>query len=240
MSEDDEFSLSDSRTIGGEIQPIIIDKHGNIVDGFHRKGVFENWPVWKNDHIETQLQLAYARLASNTNRRKVSDDEISKRLVEIYDEHKKVEGKYPPPLLVGKNLGRSQDWVLKHLPDSYKAPNKVKAGQVGGQISAIRRQTETGCASETGLELRLSQIGFKRLKSVPAKDGKLGVIDRQTKGFHKVLDEDPHSRIEAAIRKMFPEGVNELEKKEASAPEPEPDLSGFGRISTIFSNEERK
>ncbi|MGA2666188.1 MAG: hypothetical protein ABSF83_14710 [Nitrososphaerales archaeon] len=156
MSEED-FSLRDSLGIVGEIQPIIVDRNGNIVDGFHRKQVNEKWPVYRNEAIETPLQLAYARLASNTSRRRVPEEEIASLLSEIYEEHKKSDGEFPSPQLVAGNLGRSQDWVLKHLSDRYKSPTKVKAGKTGAEVSAIRRQTESGCISEK--EQYLSQLG---------------------------------------------------------------------------------
>ena len=71
----------------GRLYPILLDRHGNVVDGRHRLAADENWPKMKLEHVETEEDRLVARLISNVCRRAVSAGEKSEmlgKLGEIY------------------------------------------------------------------------------------------------------------------------------------------------------------
>lgn len=49
----------------GRLYPILLDKHGNIIDGRHRFAVNEDWPKMRLEHVETEEGRLVARLISN-------------------------------------------------------------------------------------------------------------------------------------------------------------------------------
>lgn len=44
---------------------MLLDKHGNIIDGRHRLAADEDWPKMKLEHVETEEDGLVARLISN-------------------------------------------------------------------------------------------------------------------------------------------------------------------------------
>ena len=95
MSEDferrknlsEEYDLKKSESAVGQLYPILVDKKGNIIDGFHREKADENWKRLKLEHIDTEEKLLLARLVANFHRRQVSREEKEEwinGLAEIY------------------------------------------------------------------------------------------------------------------------------------------------------------
>lgn len=41
----------------GRLYPILLDGHGNIIDGQHRLAADENWPKIRLEHAETEKQM---------------------------------------------------------------------------------------------------------------------------------------------------------------------------------------
>ena len=106
-----EYSLAGSVSLLGQLQPVIMDRDGNVIDGFHRKEVDKEWWTIKNESVDSLLKLAAARLVSNLNRRRVDGEEISQRLGEIYQAYKDQSGSFPSAKIVGEWLGRIERWV---------------------------------------------------------------------------------------------------------------------------------
>ncbi|MDH5266091.1 MAG: hypothetical protein OEW62_00280 [Candidatus Bathyarchaeota archaeon] len=106
----------------GRLYPILLDKHGNVIDGLHRFEADENWPKIVLENIETVKEKLIARLISNVCRRHVSAEEKSEilgRLGEVYFN----EGVEPGKIAyeVAEETGMSYRWVMKYLPDKLKA-----------------------------------------------------------------------------------------------------------------------
>lgn len=53
----------------GQLYPILVDYHGNIIDGEHRFGVDKKWRRMRLEHIRTEKDRLVARIVSNTVRR---------------------------------------------------------------------------------------------------------------------------------------------------------------------------
>ena len=77
---------SSSKTIG-QLYPVLLDYHGNIIDGQHRYGVDEGWRTMRLEHIRTEKDRLIAHIISNTVRRSVprrEKTELLAKLGEIY------------------------------------------------------------------------------------------------------------------------------------------------------------
>jgi len=106
----------------GRLYPILLDRHGNIIDGLHRFEADEEWPKIVLENIGTVKERLIARLISNVCRRHVSVEEKSEilgRLGEAYFS----EGVEPGKIAceIAEETGMSYRWVMKYLPDKLKA-----------------------------------------------------------------------------------------------------------------------
>jgi hypothetical protein len=123
MSRKDAISeLRASSKRVGKLYPILLDRHGNIMDGLHRFEADENWPKIVLENIGTVKEKLMARLISNVCRRHVSAEEKSallERLGEVYFN----EGVEPGKIAyeIAGETGMSYRWVMNYLPDKYKA-----------------------------------------------------------------------------------------------------------------------
>ncbi|MEM3702828.1 MAG: hypothetical protein QXX79_00175 [Candidatus Bathyarchaeia archaeon] len=106
----------------GRLYPVLLDKHGNVIDGLHRLASDSSWPKIKLDHIESKEDRLIARLVANVCRRNVSAEEkreMLRELGELYVE----SGIKPGAKLANKiseKTGMSYRWVMKYLPESLK------------------------------------------------------------------------------------------------------------------------
>jgi len=122
----------------GRLYPVLLDRHGNIIDGQHRLAADENWPKIKLESVETKEQRLLARLISNVCRRHVPAEEkteILGRLGEIYLK----EGIEPGKIAykIAERTGMSYTWVMKYLPDSFKdtAQSEKRSGSVTRRVT---------------------------------------------------------------------------------------------------------
>jgi hypothetical protein len=130
----------------GRLYPVLVDKHGNVIDGLHRLSADEKWPKITVEGIETEEQRLIARLVSNVCRRNVpakEKREMLGRLGEIYI----AEGVDPQKIaeMIMKKTGMSYPWVMKYLPGKYKAdPKKGKRSKLPNltNVKVLRRRTE--------------------------------------------------------------------------------------------------
>jgi len=115
-----------SRSVG-RLYPVLLDRHGNVIDGMHRLKADKNWPKIRLENIETEEQRLIARLISNVCRRYVPAKEktqILGRLAEIY----RKEGVEPGKIAykIAEKTGMSYTWVMKYLPEKFKDPQQSK------------------------------------------------------------------------------------------------------------------
>jgi hypothetical protein len=118
----------------GRLYPILLDKHGNIIDGRHRFAADEDWPKMRLEHVETEEDRLVARLISNVCRRDVSAGEKSEmlgKLGEIYLS----EGLKPGRIAykIAEETGMSYRWVMNYLPDKLK-----ERPGLGGSSKALK------------------------------------------------------------------------------------------------------
>jgi hypothetical protein len=114
----------------GQLYPVIVDYHGNIIDGEHRIRANSNWRKVKLENIKTKKQLIIARILSNNLRRNVTKREKSCLLTDLAEINLS-EGSEVGEITykIAKQTGMSYRWVAKYLPKKYKDPiqsNKKK------------------------------------------------------------------------------------------------------------------
>jgi len=105
----------------GRLYPVLLDRHGNIIDGQHRLTADKNWPKIKLESVETEEERLLARLISNVCRRYVPAQEKTEmlgRLGEIYQKDGVEPGKIAHK--IAEKTGMSYTWVMKYLPDKFK------------------------------------------------------------------------------------------------------------------------
>jgi len=124
----------------GQLYPILMDYHGNIIDGEHRYDADEGWRTMRLDHIRTERDRIIARIVSNICRRSVprkEKTELLSRLGEIYLN----EGVEPGRIAykIAEETGMSYTWVMKYLPDRFKdsAQSERRTGPVTRRVTGI-------------------------------------------------------------------------------------------------------
>jgi len=106
----------------GRLYPVLLDRHGNVIDGMHRLVADEKWPKITLENVETEEQRLIARLVSNICRRHVpamEKKEILERLGEIYQKEGVKHGEIA--YKIAEETGMSYTWVMKYLPEKFKA-----------------------------------------------------------------------------------------------------------------------
>jgi hypothetical protein len=105
----------------GQLYPILVDYHGNIIDGEHRFSVNKKWKMVKLEHIKTEKDRLIARIIGNTLRRSVPSTEkkeLLDRLGEILLSEGIENGKIA--YKIAEETGMSYQWVMKYLPERFK------------------------------------------------------------------------------------------------------------------------
>lgn len=118
----------------GRLYPVLLDKHGNVIDGKHRLAADANWPKMRLDHVESEEDRLIVRLISNMCRRNVSAAEKSEILQGLGKIYVKASVKPGTALAckISEETGMSYRWVMKYLPDNLK-----ERPGVGGPSSAF-------------------------------------------------------------------------------------------------------
>jgi len=120
----------------GRLYPVLLDKHGNVIDGMHRLTADKKWPKITIENIETEEQRLIARIISNVCRRHIPTKEKTEmlgRLGEIYQKEGVEQGKIA--YKIAEKTGMSYQWVMKYLPEKFKdSPQSERAK------SALRRR----------------------------------------------------------------------------------------------------
>ena len=120
----------------GRLYPVLLDRHGNVIDGMHRLVADEKWPKITLENVETEEHRLIARLVSNICRRHVpamEKKEILERLGEIYQK----EGVKPGEIAykIAEETGMSYTWVMKYLPEKFK--DSTQAERRSGSVTVV-------------------------------------------------------------------------------------------------------
>jgi DNA-binding CsgD family transcriptional regulator len=98
-----------------QLYPILLDAHGNVIDGFHRKEVDEKWPTITLGHIDNTVKLELARLASNFCRRNVPPEELEQKIGFLIGSGLTVQE-------IVDQTGISERTIYRHMPEQLKKP----------------------------------------------------------------------------------------------------------------------
>jgi len=105
----------------GKLYPVLLDKHGNVIDGTHCLKADKKWPKIKLENVETEEQCLIARLISNACRRQVPAKEKTEMLGRLGEIHLKKGAELGKiAYKIAEKTGMSYRWVMKYLPDSLK------------------------------------------------------------------------------------------------------------------------
>jgi len=125
---EEEYSLKGSTKLVGQLYPVLLDKHGRVIDGLHRLEDEPNWRTEKLEHIDTEEKFLIARLVANKFRRQVSSEEVREminKLAEIYYKQGVKPGKISR--VIAENTGYAPDTVREYLDSKYKREDLATA-----------------------------------------------------------------------------------------------------------------
>ena len=126
MSEE-KYDLNESAKGIGQLYPVLVDKKGRTIDGFHRLQANPSWRIQPLDHIDTDEKLLLARCVANWHRRQVGREEKTEwinGLAKIYKEQGlKIEGKHGNNEILDKLvevLGLNFRTIRQYLVEDFK------------------------------------------------------------------------------------------------------------------------
>ena len=143
-----EYNLKKSEEGLGQLYPVLLDAHGNMIDGVHRTEDVPKWRVEKVEHIDTELKRVLARLTVNAQRRTLGSDEadmLVSRAAELFVEQGVEKGEIAES--IREMTGWSKQWIWKHLPQTLKVGERVESGRKGAAIRHIAGDVESEAKS---------------------------------------------------------------------------------------------
>ena len=192
--------ISELRASGnrvGRLYPILLDKHGNIIDGLHRFEADENWPKIVLENIGTVKDKLIARLISNVCRRHVSAEEKSE-ILEGLGEVYFGEGLEPGKIAyeIAEETGMSYRWVMNYLPDKYK----TRPGFVGPSKALSLYKSEGKTQKGKGLRY----VILENELSLSDPQHKILTINNyaNTKFVNIVLEKRFYTKVEKIAEKL--------------------------------------
>ena len=122
-----EYDLRVSKRRTCELYPVLVDAHGNVIDGLHRLKADPGWERRTLEHIRTPAQLWLARIVANTHRRTVSREERAEQLTGLA-EALRDEGVPRAKIVstIAELTTFSERYVRGLLPDDYKMMSKAR------------------------------------------------------------------------------------------------------------------
>jgi hypothetical protein len=117
------FSLDDlkkSKAAVGQIYPVLLDKHGKIIDGYHRKRVDPNW---KEERLNVEDPLEILKIRVNAQYRREVPFEEKAQWVKDCRKLLREKGLKGTQEDVAEALGLSRQWVTKYDEEPVQ-PNK--------------------------------------------------------------------------------------------------------------------
>jgi len=118
-------ALEKSSEIVGEIYPVLLDYHGNLIDGANRLRANPDWRTVKLEHIKTKKERLIAKISCNVLRRTIPKQEKEEIFNELAIELSKEgieKGKIAGS--IAKLTGVSEETVRRYLSDKFKDKQK--------------------------------------------------------------------------------------------------------------------
>jgi len=115
------YNLAETRRSLDELYPVLLDAHGNLIDGNSRLDAAPDWRTETRENIRTRSQLWLARIVANSCRRVVSREERAEQITELA---RSLMEEGVPRMDMVSTVSRlttfSDRYVRKLLPDEYK------------------------------------------------------------------------------------------------------------------------
>jgi len=119
----------------GALAPVVLDKHGNIVEGHHRLKADPNWPKITFDQIETEEDRILYTIAFNWHRREKSEKWKAVMLSKLaklgYDVKKIIE-----------KTGLSERTVYRYLPSTFKQSEPEQLASAKLALNRVSEETK--------------------------------------------------------------------------------------------------
>ena len=115
-------NLKASEQLAGQLQPVLRDRYGNIIDGNHRLTVNPNWRTEKLEWVKNEKDRIIAKIHANY-RRTVSKEELRKEFVRLADmllRENRIDDLRNAPSAIAKLVPYSERYVRELLPLKYK------------------------------------------------------------------------------------------------------------------------
>ena len=131
-----------SASVVGRLYPVLVDKHGKIIDGAHRLKADPNWFKVEVPSVESEEHRLLARLISNVCRRNVPPEEKTQMLDDlgqVYFEQGILHQQLVKTIV--QNTGMSYRWVMKYASSSLK----IRPGLGGPKSQEITYKNEVAC-----------------------------------------------------------------------------------------------
>jgi DNA-binding CsgD family transcriptional regulator len=151
MSEN--YDLTTSSKGLGKLYPILKDKHGNIIDGFHRQNADPAWPTLTDENIETPVQLELARLAVNFCRRTMPATEIEQRVTFLVKSGMKAQE-------IADMTGISLSTIYKYMPHEAKDQERSEAIKKG--IAETRKESPSSDISSKTQDMAIQDASIHK------------------------------------------------------------------------------
>jgi len=141
---DDRKIISDikrSASAIGRLYPVLIDEHGNVIDGAHRLKVDPAWFRVTVPGVESEEQRLLARLISNVCRRNVSAEEKTQMLCELGQVYLELGVPHSELIkMIVRKTGMSYRWVMKYASIDLKVRpglggHKIQEQQLGNGVA---------------------------------------------------------------------------------------------------------
>jgi len=199
MSEH-EYDHKKSEKVVGQLYPVLLDKHGRVIDGFHRLESDPNWRTEKHPEIDTEEKLLIARCVANWHRRQVTREEKEEwinRLAEIYKKQGlKVKGDSVTIEYKGKPYTTSNQILAKIVEVTGLHPDTVR-----------RYLFDEFKQVEQAREIQPRITAKERIEHELGKD----YVERHREEVKKELLENPEFVME--VVEKAPQILSELPKK---------------------------
>lgn len=121
----DDYDLTKSSKLLGQLYPILKDKRGNIIDGFHRQNADPDWTSITIETVDSDVKLELARLATNFCRRILPESEFQQRIAFLIKSGMKPEE-------IAEQTGISVPTIYRHMPTELK-DQKISEGTKQGK-----------------------------------------------------------------------------------------------------------
>jgi len=118
----EKYDLDRSRQSVQELYPVLLDAHGNVIDGKHRLEVHSGWRTERREDIKTRTQLWLARIIANNHRRIVSREERMQQFTELAKSLVEDEAVTRENVVstISKLTTFTERYVRELLPNEYK------------------------------------------------------------------------------------------------------------------------